>query len=269
LHDFFGTVHLENDPESELEAKVTVDLHRVIIWSGKTEIGSWPHQKLTVTREKDGVHLEADGETLVLNLEKDQAFLALLGFEAEDASGRRGKRSGKQPTLMPEPPPSAPQGSKASYVGDQSRSARFQELRRQAAASYPDDTTLRRSIAAVLIAGAALTLIGAILTWGAARLGDPGTFPIERVLAGVAGVAGLLGVYLGYVDAQRSVGAALAIAAGTVLIVLLVISARAAHVGYGFLLAGIGAEVLVAAGVLGVSDLGAKRRSGGEPGVDE
>lgn len=269
LHDFFGTVHLADDPASALEAKVTIDLHRVIIWSGKTEIGSWPHQKIKVSREKDGIHLEADGETLILELEKDEAFLDLLGVGAEGASERSDKRSRRKPTLMPEPPPGAPQGSRSSYVGEQSRSTRFQELRRQAAASYPDDTTLRRSVAAILLAAAAATLLGAVLTWGTGRILDPGSFPIDRTLAAVAGIAALLGLYLGYFDGQRAVGAAIAMAAGVVLLVILVLAARGAHLGYGFLLTVIGAQALVAAGALGVSDYGAKNRSGGDAADEE
>lgn len=266
MHDFFGTVHLADDQDSALEAKVTVDLHRVIIWSGKTELGSWPHQKIKVTREKDGIHLDADGEILILNLAKDQSFLDLLGVGTEEVPQRSGRRSRKQPTLMPEPPPGAPAGARSSYVGEQNRSTRFQELRRQAAASYPDDTMLRRSVAAVLLAGAVAVLVGAVLTWGTGRIFDPGAFPLDRVLAGMAGVAGLLGLYLGYIDAQRAVGAAISIAAGAVLIAILVFAARAAHLGYGFLLTVIGAQAMIAAGVLGVSEYGAKRRSGEEPG---
>lgn len=259
MHDFTGTVHLADEPDGVLDAKVTVDLNRVLVRAADAEIGSWRHADLEVKKAKDGIHLIAEDETLVLNIENSAFFLDLLGV-SEAAPPKRGRRAKKKPVLMPEPPPAAPEGSKSKYVADKSSVASFSNLRDKAAASYGEDAKLHHWLAWGLGVAVVLILGGSILSWGSARLLDPGSFPIGRLLAGFGGVGAMLGLYFAFFDSQRISGSAIAIAAGTVVLAIMYFYTRAAQLKLGFMLTLLGAVTLIFVGALGMSDLGAASR---------
>ena len=108
VHSFNGTVHLLDEPEQILDAKVTVDLNRVLIRSGDAELGSWPHADISLEKMEKNIYLKADGETLVLALENGDFFLDLMGVNDDPPlpKGRRARR--KRAGMMPDPPPPAP-----------------------------------------------------------------------------------------------------------------------------------------------------------------
>ena len=256
MHDFYGTVHLIDEPDAVLDAKVTVDLNRVLIRAGDAEIGSWPHADLDIKKRGDGIHLGADKETLVLNIENGDFFLDLLGIN-DSPEVKKERRRRKKPVLMPDPPPTAPEGSKSKYVADDTTTASFTELRTKAAATYGDDTRLHRWVAIGLVAAVVMILGGAALTWGSARLLDPGGFPLGRLLAGFGGLAAMVGLYLAFFDARRITGSAVAIAAGLVVLAIMFFYSRAANLGVGFMIALLGSITLIIAGAVGMSDYGA------------
>ncbi len=257
MHSFTGQVHLKDEPDAVLAAKVTVDLNRVIVRAADSEIGSWPHAAIRLQKVDDYVHMTADGETLVLSLDNAGFFLDLMGVNDDPPYAKTGRRSRrKKAALMPEPPPPAPEGSRSKYVADDATAASFSDMRSKAAASYRDDAKLDSRLALVLGGAAALILIGAALNWGSARLFDPGSFPIARTLAGFAGVAGLIGLYFAYFDRERLIGSALAVSAGGVLLGILYFYMRAAQLKLGFVLTLVGAIALVLVGVSGMSARG-------------
>lgn len=260
VHDFTGTVYLADEPDAVLDAKVTIDLNRVLIRAAGAEIGSWPHGDVAVTKAKDGVHLVADGETLILNLENEGFFLDLMGVNDMEAPARGRRRRKSKPVLMPEPPPPAPEGSKSKYVADESSVSSFSSLRTKAAASYSDESRLHHWLAWGLVAAVLLVLGGSALTWGSARILDPGSFPIGRVLTGFGGLAAAVGLYFAFFDSQRISGSAIAIAAGTVVLAIMYFYTRAAQLKLGFMLTLLGSVALIVVGALGMSDLGAASR---------
>lgn len=259
LHNFTGKVHLLHEPDAVLDAKVVVDLNRVLIRAGDAEIGSWPHADVALKRKDDGIHLKADGEVLVLDLENSGFFLDLMGVnEMQPARGRRARR--KKPVLMPEPPPPPAEGSRSNYVGDDATAPHFTDLRSKAAASYHDETRLHNWAAIGLGAALLLVLAGAALNWGTARLMDPGSFPVARILAGFGGLAGLVGLYLAYFDRKRINGSAVAVAAGAVVLGITYFYTLAAQLKTGFMLTILGGIGLIIVGAIGMSDYGAATR---------
>lgn len=260
VHDFTGTVHLVDEPDAVLDAKVTVDLNRVLVRAADAEIGSWPHSDIKVKKAKDGVLLIADEETLVLNLENEGFFLDLLGVEESQPPNKGRRRRKKKPVLMPEPPPAAPEGSKSKYVADESTVASFSGLRNKAAASYGDDTKLHHLLAWGLAAAIVVVLAGSALNWGSARLLEPGSFPIGRVLTGFGGLSAMIGLYFAFFDGQRVSGSAVAIAAGTVVLAIMYFYTRAAQLKLGFFLTILGSIALIVIGALGLSDLGSESK---------
>ena len=239
MHDFYGTVFLLDDPDAVLDAKVTVDLNRVVITTDDAEIGSWRHSDVDINPVKDKIHLVADGETLVLELEGQDFFQDLLGIsEPEPKKSRRQRRN------------------QVDYGAQRSTTFSLANLKEQALADSADPMSKRVAIAMGLAAAAILA--GAALTWGPFRLMDPGSFPIGRLLAAFGGIGGLLGLYLGYFDRSRVSGSAAAISAGIVTFCVVFVYTRAARLGIGFVLALLGSQALIAAGVAGM--MGRDRR---------
>ncbi len=233
MHDFYGTVHLRNEPDTVLDAKVSVDLNRVLIQVDGSEIGSWPHSDVNVRKDGREVLFRADGETLVFELEGQEFFLDLLGVtETPPKKGRR--RRSKAP----------------DWSGDELPQPNLIDKKALALEARADQIDKR--IAAVMAAAAVLVLLGAALTWGPFRLLDPGSFPIGRLIAGIGGFGGLLGLYLAYFDRSRSLGSAAAIAAGVITLGVIFFYSREARLGLGFLMTLIGAQALITAGVLGM-----------------
>lgn len=61
---------------------VVVDLRddRLEIRSGEVEIGDWSRDEVRVNADIDGIHLRAEGEEVILDLEKDAEFAIEIGL---------------------------------------------------------------------------------------------------------------------------------------------------------------------------------------------
>lgn len=246
MHDFHGTVFLLDDPNSVLDAKVTVDLNRIVIKTDDTEIGSWRHSDMEIKPVKDRIHLIADGETLVLKLEGQDFFQDLLGVsEPQPKKSRRHRRES------------------VDYDAERRTTFSLANLKEQALADSADPVDKRVAIAIGLAAAAILA--GAALTWGPFRLMEPGSFPIGRVLAAFGGLGGLVGLYLAYFDRSRISGSAAAISAGIVTFCVILAYTRAARLGVGFALTLLGSQALIAAGVAGMMRPGDREEADDEP----
>ena len=241
MHDFFGTVFLIDDPDSVLDAKVTVDLNRVLIKSDDAEIGSWRHSDVEIKSVGGQVHLVADGETLVLQLEGQDFFLDLLGVN-EPAQKKSRRRRRKQP----------------DYEAERRTPFSLVDMKAKALSDRADRIDKRLAIAIGI--ASAVVLAGAAFSWGPFRLMDAGSFPIGRLLAGFGGLGGLVGLYLGYFDRSRISGSAATISAGIVTFCVAYLYTRSARLGFGFVLTLLGSQALIAAGIIGL--MGRDRRDG-------
>ena len=238
MHDFYGTVFLRDDPDSVLDAKVIVDLNRIVIKADGAEIGSWRHADVKVKRVKEQIFLEADGEMLVLELDGREFFLDLLGVS--DTNTKKSRRSRRRD---------------AEYEAEKKPGFSIAELKDRALEDTADPIDRRLAIA--MGAASLFILLGAALTWGPFRLMDPGSFPIGRLLAGFGGLGGVLALYLAYFDRSRITGSAAAIAAGVVTFSSVYLYSRSARLGIGFMLALLGSQALVTVGFLGLMNRGA------------
>jgi hypothetical protein len=236
VHDFYGTASLLDEPDSGFDAKVTVDLNRVIIQTDDTEIGAWRHSDLDVKKVEGQVHLKADDDILILELEGQEFFLDLLAGAATETRSSRRQRRKKDP-------------EKGRQKSTPLSLADTEQIAREAVADQID-----RRLAIAMGVAALVVLLGAALTWGPFRLLDPGSFPISRLLAGAGGLAGLLGLYLSYFDRNRAMGSIAAVTAGIVTFCIVFLYARAARLGIGFILVLLGSQALIAVGVLGMRD---------------
>ncbi|MDJ0663227.1 MAG: hypothetical protein QNJ75_01625 [Acidimicrobiia bacterium] len=233
MNDFYGSVYLLDEPEGTLQAKVTVDLNRVVVTADNTEIGAWSHSEVDVRVVNERVHLRTQEETLVLEIEGQDFFLDLLGVSREEPKKGRRRRK-KEP----------------DYSGERETPFSLANFKQIALDENADPVD--RRLAIVMAVAAVLILAGAVLTWGPFRLMDPGSFPIGRLLAGFGGLGAILAVYLAHFDRNRVAGSAAAIAAGVVTFCIVYLYARAARLGIGFIFVLLGSQALVTAGVLGL-----------------
>ena len=233
MQDFSGKLYLQDDPDTVLDAKVTVDLNQVTVYGDNTEIGSWRHADVIIRPIREDICLTADGETLVLQLDGSDFFLDLLGVEEE--SKKKSRRRRRQ---------------EADFESEKRTPMSLADPKAAAREAVSDRVDKRVAIA--MAVASAVILIGAALTWGPFRLFDPGSFPIARLLTAFGGLGGLLALYLAYFDRSRTQGAAAAIAAGFVTFCVIFLYMRAARLGIGFILALLGAQALMIAGVLGM-----------------
>jgi hypothetical protein len=242
VNEFAGNTYLLDDPDTILDARIKVDLTNITVIADGTEIGSWKHDEVKVSRVDKLIHLRANDETLVIAVDNPGFLLDLLGVETPPQTTGRRRR---QKTV--------------EYKQEGRSQFSLANLKNE----ILEERTgrLDRRLAIMMGIAAAAVLLGAALSWGPFRILDPGSFPIGRLLAAFGGLGGLLGLYLAYFDRSRVTGSAATIAAGVVTFAIMFVYARAARLGIGFIFAMLGAQGLVAVGVLGM--LG--RPAGTEP----
>ncbi len=145
---------------------------------------------------------------------------------------------------QPAPNPAVPKGNVRDGM-----SAELRDLRSRSAASYSEDETLKRPIGYALAGAGLLLVVGSITTWGAARLGAT-DIAFGRVLAGLAGLFAIASAYTAVFNEQRRVGGWTATGGGAIALLIIVLAARQARVGWGFILAFLAASAVITLGVV-------------------
>lgn len=79
---YSGALRLAGTVDS-VEATFTVDSGTLHVTSHDHEIGSWPIDIVTLTERVDGVHLDVEGEDLVVTMPDIDAFQAAMGVKAK------------------------------------------------------------------------------------------------------------------------------------------------------------------------------------------
>lgn len=94
---YSGALRLAGTVDS-VEATFTVEGGTLRVTSNDQEIGSWPIDAVTVTERIDGVHLDVEGEDLVVNMADLEAFQASMGVKK-----RRGLKTRTKPRAASQP----------------------------------------------------------------------------------------------------------------------------------------------------------------------
>ncbi len=229
MASFHGSVRLEADPASAVRALVEIGPDEIVLYAGDAEIGRWARDAVSVNQTGTSFLFHADDERLVLEMDEAAAFRAAVGaIEADGASE-----------------------AAAAAGGDDEPSGGFDRLRKASAGTYTEDNVLVRPLGLALAVAGAVLVLGAVLSWGPARIISDG-FPLARVLAALAGIAALVGAYLGLFAEQRVNGGWLAVGASVVALVVLYFSAREAGIRLGYLIAFVGALAVLAVGVASI-----------------
>jgi len=106
-----GTIQTPDDMDG-LDVSIRIDVSRITMQSGDTDLGSWPTGAVTITRIDDTQFVfVAEGDRLLFSPTDVDAFAAHSGVL--DESGTRHRRK-KRTVQAPEAPPADPQSTPTS-----------------------------------------------------------------------------------------------------------------------------------------------------------
>ena len=108
---FNGTIHLPDDA-TRLTAALTVEGDTLRIESEGQEIGRWSIADLTTTHRPDGIVIQVDGESIIVNPDDKHAFTDALENMAATAPKRRTLRLRRKKTDVDGPPKPQPEPAK-------------------------------------------------------------------------------------------------------------------------------------------------------------
>jgi hypothetical protein len=231
---FHGSLSLADDPASTVRADIQVDEERLLIEAAGDSLGDWPLAEIVISPTPGGFRVRADGEDLMLTTVDDHGFAAAVGVD----------------------PPEDGDAYFENAVVEKRSSGAFGRLRSKSAAGWVADETLRDEVAYALLAASVLLVLGAALPWGETRLVDGDGFPWGRALTVLAGLTAGFATFTAWRRGQRVAGTAVAAGAGFIALVVLYFYARAAGIGFGFVLAMLAIFPLGAAAAIGLTKLG-------------
>ena len=187
---FRGLLEVEGEADSTVISDVEVAEGRITFQAGGSELGNWNLNDIKIEPGEDSFRIEADDEVLILRVRDAKRFAATVGSDLPNSE------SDDLHLLTPVPTakPVAPQNDLSALLADDS-DAGNRGLSDKRLTKGPNETHLARPLAWGLAGGAALLFIGAFFSWGPSRLAGR-SFPMERYLVGVAGLAAVASTYL-------------------------------------------------------------------------
>ena len=249
---FRGTLEVEGDPASSLVTDVDVSEGRISMKAGGSEIGSWDLNDVSIEESEGAFRIIAEDESLILRVRDAKRFAGTVGVTISPAM------SGDMATpIVPTPTKRAPDDM--PLVVDEPISQPLPPSVPahvpQASPAGPDETPLARHLSWSLVGVGALLFLGALLDWGAFRLTN-NNFPFARLLVVLAGFASLAAAYLGLALEKRRDVALVAMLGGLIAVIVILMYARRAGIGWGFIVTILGTVALISISVLALSHLG-------------
>lgn len=154
-----------------IEAEFHVDTDRLEIQTGSDQLGSWPLDELKVERRGDGIHLDLDGEDVVVSVPDVEAFVSEVAPSRRHKSkhAKKRRRPDSKASREAKPPKAAKDGPglPARLAGILARLAGMKEIFfRENWTRWLSDTTVRWSIASGTVVVFALLALFATNTLG-------------------------------------------------------------------------------------------------------
>ncbi len=293
---FRGLLEVEGDPMSNVVADVAVSGSELRLSSAGSEIGTWALNDVTIEESEGAFRIVAEGESLILRLNDAKRFASAVGlwlsptFEDDLTPVVIPKPPTLSPSPIPavEPPESAepsdvaepPDTAESSDSPEPPDTAGSSDSPEPAATAEPapepadlgfaeEDASsieeagdggepLTRQLSWALAGAAALLFLGAVLDWGSFRLTNT-NFPIARVLIVVAAFAGVAASYLGFAQEKRRDVTVVAALSGLISVLVLLLYARRAGIGYGFIVTILGTVAMITIIALVLSDFGSEQ----------
>jgi hypothetical protein len=147
-----------------IDAEFHIDTNRLEIQTGSDQLGSWALDELNVERRGDGIHLDLDGEDVVVSVPDTEAFVAEVAplGRRNSKHAKKGRRSAPRATREAKQPKAAKDGP-----GVLARLAGIKEIfLRENWTRWLSDTAVRWSIASGGVVVFALMALFATNTLG-------------------------------------------------------------------------------------------------------
>lgn len=77
---YSGTLRMPGDAGLSLGVQIDLSESRIRVVAGDSEIGDWHLDDVLVKAEEDGFHLRAEGEEVILRVDRDAQFAVDLGL---------------------------------------------------------------------------------------------------------------------------------------------------------------------------------------------
>jgi hypothetical protein len=250
---FRGTLEVEGDPASNIITDVDVSEGRISMWGGDSEIGSWDLNDITIEESEGAFRIIAEDESLVLRLRDAKRFAGAVGVDiaptlSADMAGPiiptpNQRATPDTPRVVDEPID--------LVIADPVSEGSLEPTR-----PGPDESPLARPLSWSLVGAAGLLFVGALLDWGAFRLTNS-SFPFARFLVVLAGFAALAAAYLGLALEKRRDVALVGFLGGLIAVIVILMYARRAGIGWGFIVTILGTVALISISAFALSHLGA------------
>ena len=251
---FRGNLEVESDPGSSVVADVEVAEGRITMTASGSPIGEWELNDISIEEENGAFRIIAEDEVLLLHLGDFKRFAGTVGVSIAPRAQEE-----LVPTVSATPAQRAPVDARRIADEPLDMLSSEEEVPGSPPAPHtpgPDESPLARGLSWALAGAAAILFLGAILDWGPVRLTNS-NFPIGRLLIVLAGFAAFAAGYLGLALEKRRDVALVAILSGIISVMVIVMYARRAGIGYGFIVTILGAVAVISTSVLALSHLGA------------
>ena len=253
---FRGLLEVEGEADSTVISDIEVAEGRITFQAGGSELGDWNLNDIKIELGEDSFRIEADDEVPILRVRDAKRFAATVGSDLPNSE------SDDLHLLTPVPtaPPVAPQNDLSALLADDS-DADDRAVADKRSTKGPTETHLARPLAWGLAGGAALLFIGAFFSWGPWRLAGR-SFPMERFLVGVAGLAAVASTYLALAQEKRRDVALVAMLSAFIAAVTAVLYAAEAGIGAGYLITIVAGVAVATISVLSLTRFGAPSEDG-------
>lgn len=267
---FRGILEIEGEPDSGVIADVDVSKGMMTIRAAGGEIGHWDLNDLAITEHAGAFRIAAEEDVVLLRLNDPKRFAGTVGVTLHSEFG-----DPFAPRVTPNPVKRAPPDTRKitdepieTFAAPRATSPPVPWFAAEGKRGGPDQTPLARPLSWAMAGAGAVLFLGALLDWGPVRLTNA-NFPIGRLLVLLAGFGAFAAAYLGLALEKRRDVALVALVSAVIAVMVIVMFARRAAIGWGFIVTILGAVAVVSISVLALSQLGAPPSTESEDEPDQ
>ena len=89
MSSYEGLLRMQGEDGPGLPITIDLRADRLAISAGDSQIGDWTRDEVRINADTDGIHIRAEGEEIVLELERDAEFAVEAGLKTAPPMLRR------------------------------------------------------------------------------------------------------------------------------------------------------------------------------------
>lgn len=257
MASFRGLLEVEGETDSSLMTDVDVSAGHIALFAHGSEIGRWDLNDVTIAEHDGAFRISTSDGVVLLHLNDPKRFAGTVGVTLSPSFDEEFEPAvpvvaDKIPAVEPPLESDQPQES----VVAASPPPQAPEISEPTKQNGSDATPLAKHLSWSLVGAAAILFVGGLLSWGPVRLTNS-NFPLERLLVVLAAFGTVAAAYLGLALEKRRDVALVAMISGVIAVLVIVMFARRAAIGWGFIVTILGAVAVFSVSILALSSLGA------------